>query len=217
MKKVLQNESAIQIFYRPIRQSWNETNLFGVRICAHDTKQIPGFAKGIHVFTNLLFNSRILIKITWIPGLFPGAGEPMAQRSTSGVPWDWENTPCSPESGCPCTSGLPAVATSSWPPRAAVLCRPCPRGRAPLGLAPAASYQPEIFPLRPWNCSWTELSCWGWVPWSDGERFSRPVRIEIIKFLSCGGGDTFRPLLKSLMKLQNQTLPILIRYLLQNH
>jgi hypothetical protein len=37
-----------------IHQSRNETNLFGVRIRAHDTKQIPGFAKGIHVFTNLL-------------------------------------------------------------------------------------------------------------------------------------------------------------------
>ena len=36
-----------------IRQSRNETNLFGVRICDYDTKPI-------HVFTNLLYDSRIL-------------------------------------------------------------------------------------------------------------------------------------------------------------
>ncbi len=210
-------ESGFANLWSRIRQPWNETYLFGVRIPAHDTKQIPGFAKGIHVFTNLLYDSRILIKITWIPGLFPGAGESTAQHSTSGVPWDWEKLRCSPESGIPWTSGLPAVATSSWLPRAAVLWRSCPRGQAPLGLTPAASYQPEICHHSPWNCSWIELSCWGWVPWSDGEIFSRPVRIEIIKILSCGGGDTFRPLLKLLIKLQNLTLPILIRYLLQNH
>ncbi len=42
------------------RQSRNETNLFGVRIRDYDTKQIHGFAKRIHVFTNLLYESRIL-------------------------------------------------------------------------------------------------------------------------------------------------------------
>ena len=36
-----------------IRQSQNETNLFGVRICDYDTKRI-------HIFTNLLYESRIL-------------------------------------------------------------------------------------------------------------------------------------------------------------
>jgi hypothetical protein len=37
-----------------------ETNLFGVRIRDYDTKRIHGFAKQIHVFTNLLYDSRIL-------------------------------------------------------------------------------------------------------------------------------------------------------------
>ncbi len=37
-----------------------ETNLFGVRICDNYTKWIHGFAKRIHVFTNLLYDSRIL-------------------------------------------------------------------------------------------------------------------------------------------------------------
>jgi hypothetical protein len=64
-KTGLRNESAIRIlkvwiresgFASPqawIRQSRYETNLFGVRIRDHDTKQI-------HVFTNLLYDSRIL-------------------------------------------------------------------------------------------------------------------------------------------------------------
>ena len=43
-----------------ICQSRNETNLFGVRIRDYDTKRIHGFAKQIHVFTNLLYESRIL-------------------------------------------------------------------------------------------------------------------------------------------------------------
>ncbi len=37
-----------------------ESNLFEVRICTHDTVRIHGFAKRIHVFTNLLYDSRIL-------------------------------------------------------------------------------------------------------------------------------------------------------------
>ncbi len=36
------------------------SNIFGVRICDHNTIWIHGFAKWIHVFTNLLYNSRIL-------------------------------------------------------------------------------------------------------------------------------------------------------------
>jgi hypothetical protein len=40
-----------------IRQSRNETNLFGVRIRDYNTKRI-------HVFTNLLYESRILKKNT---------------------------------------------------------------------------------------------------------------------------------------------------------
>ncbi len=38
----------------------HKLKLFGVRICDHKTKQIHGFAKRIHVFTNLLYDSRIL-------------------------------------------------------------------------------------------------------------------------------------------------------------
>jgi hypothetical protein len=38
----------------------HESNLFGVRICDHETIQIHGFAKRIHVFMNLLYDSRIL-------------------------------------------------------------------------------------------------------------------------------------------------------------
>jgi hypothetical protein len=48
-----------------IRQSRYETNLFGVRIHDHDTKRIHGFAKRIHVFTNLLYDSRILMFNTY--------------------------------------------------------------------------------------------------------------------------------------------------------
>jgi hypothetical protein len=36
------------------------SNIFGVRICDHNMIWIHGFAKWIHVFTNLLYNSRIL-------------------------------------------------------------------------------------------------------------------------------------------------------------
>jgi hypothetical protein len=36
------------------------SNLFGVRIRDHDTIRIHGFAKRIHVFTILLYNSLIL-------------------------------------------------------------------------------------------------------------------------------------------------------------
>ncbi len=38
----------------------HESNLFEVRIHYHDTKRIHGFAKRTHIFTNLLYNSRIL-------------------------------------------------------------------------------------------------------------------------------------------------------------
>jgi hypothetical protein len=74
-KTGLKNKSTIQIlkvwirksgFASPpawIRQSWYKTNLFWVRIHDHDTKRIHGFAKWIHVFTNLLYDSRILTKI----------------------------------------------------------------------------------------------------------------------------------------------------------
>ena len=49
-----------------ICQSRNETNLSGVRIHDYDTKQIHGFAKPIHVLTNLFYNSCILIiKTFW--------------------------------------------------------------------------------------------------------------------------------------------------------
>jgi hypothetical protein len=66
------NESTIWIFKNRTHESgfanlWSqdlwlryETNLFGVRIRDYDTKQIHGFAKRIHVFTNLLYDSRIL-------------------------------------------------------------------------------------------------------------------------------------------------------------
>ena len=40
----------------------HESNLFEVRICGHNTVQIHGFAKRIHVFMNLLYDSRILAK-----------------------------------------------------------------------------------------------------------------------------------------------------------
>ncbi len=39
----------------------HKSNLFGVRIRSHDTVRIHGFAKRIHVFMNLLYDSRILI------------------------------------------------------------------------------------------------------------------------------------------------------------
>jgi hypothetical protein len=42
----------------------HETNLFGVRIRDYDTKRIHGFAKRILVFTNLLYDSRILRNFT---------------------------------------------------------------------------------------------------------------------------------------------------------
>ncbi len=38
------------------------SNLLGLRIRDHNTIQIHGFAKPIHVFTNLLYDSRILSK-----------------------------------------------------------------------------------------------------------------------------------------------------------
>ncbi len=38
----------------------HRSNLFGVRICDHDTIQTHGFMKKIHVFTNLLYDSRTL-------------------------------------------------------------------------------------------------------------------------------------------------------------
>jgi hypothetical protein len=53
-------ESGFPNLWSWIRQSRNETNLFGVRIRDYNTKQIHGFAKRIHVFTNLLYDSRIL-------------------------------------------------------------------------------------------------------------------------------------------------------------
>ncbi len=48
-----------------IRFVRHKTNLFEVRICSHDTVRIHGFAKRIHVFTNLLYNSRILNQNTY--------------------------------------------------------------------------------------------------------------------------------------------------------
>ena len=77
MKISLQNESTKRIFWKHegfvthdtkrirIRQSRNETNLFGVRIRDYNTKRIHGFAKRIHVFTNLLYESRILSASMW--------------------------------------------------------------------------------------------------------------------------------------------------------
>jgi hypothetical protein len=44
------------------------SNLFGVRICDHDTIRIHGFAKRIHVFNILLYDFRILISYTLIGG-----------------------------------------------------------------------------------------------------------------------------------------------------
>jgi hypothetical protein len=41
------------------------SNLFGVRICDHDTIRIHGFAKRIHVFNILLYDFRILISNTF--------------------------------------------------------------------------------------------------------------------------------------------------------
>jgi hypothetical protein len=43
-----------------IRFVRHETNLFEVRIRIHNTVRIHGFAKRIHVLTNLLYDSRIL-------------------------------------------------------------------------------------------------------------------------------------------------------------
>jgi hypothetical protein len=54
-----------------IRRSRNETNLFGVRICDYDTKRIHGFAKQIHVFMNLLYDSCILTLRTSIANAQP--------------------------------------------------------------------------------------------------------------------------------------------------
>ncbi len=54
------HESGFANLWSRICQSRNETNLFGVRIRDYDTKRIHGFAKRIHVFTNLLYDSRIL-------------------------------------------------------------------------------------------------------------------------------------------------------------
>ena len=47
------HESGFAKLWSWIRQSWNQTNLFGVRICDYNTKRI-------HVFTNLLYDFRIL-------------------------------------------------------------------------------------------------------------------------------------------------------------
>jgi hypothetical protein len=55
-------ESRFANLWSMICQSQNETNLFGVRIHDHDTKQI-------HVFTNILYNSCILIKYTMCKSL----------------------------------------------------------------------------------------------------------------------------------------------------
>jgi hypothetical protein len=46
-----------------------ESNLFGVRICGHDTVRIHGFAKWIHVFMNLLYDSCILMFLTFLTWL----------------------------------------------------------------------------------------------------------------------------------------------------
>ena len=51
-----------QIHNTGIWKLWSriKTNLLEVRIRSHDTVRIHGFAKQIHVFTNLLYESRIL-------------------------------------------------------------------------------------------------------------------------------------------------------------
>ncbi len=54
-----------------IRQSRNETNLLKSGFVIHNTVRIHGFAKRIHVFTNLLYESRnlsfdVLIKVIYL-------------------------------------------------------------------------------------------------------------------------------------------------------
>jgi hypothetical protein len=53
-------ESGFANLWSRICQSRNEANLFGVRIRDYNTKWMHGFAKRIHVFTNLLYDFRIL-------------------------------------------------------------------------------------------------------------------------------------------------------------
>jgi hypothetical protein len=92
-----------------IRQSRNKTNLFGVRIRDYDTKRIHGFAKRIHVFTNLLYKSRILsfssqppVKGSSQPPVHP-VNQPRSQPDRSGFP--------------PINAGPPAVEPRSQPVR----------------------------------------------------------------------------------------------------
>ncbi len=57
-----------------------ESKLFGVRICGHDTVRIHGFVKRIHVFTNLLYDSRILIKqVMWGQMISPPRSPKMSE------------------------------------------------------------------------------------------------------------------------------------------
>ena len=49
------------VMIRWIRFIRHKSNLFGVSIRDYETKWIHGFAKQIHVFTNLLYDYRILI------------------------------------------------------------------------------------------------------------------------------------------------------------
>jgi hypothetical protein len=74
LKISLWNESTKRIFWKHegfvihdtkrirICQSRNETNLLKSGFVIHDTVRIHGFAKRIHVFTNLLYESRNLKK-----------------------------------------------------------------------------------------------------------------------------------------------------------
>jgi hypothetical protein len=41
----------------------HKSNLFGVRICDHETIRIHGFAKQIHIFTNLLYTIPASLRI----------------------------------------------------------------------------------------------------------------------------------------------------------
>ncbi len=75
-----------------IRSVGYQSNLFGVRICSHDTVRIHGFAKRIHVFTNLLYDSRILRIYYFISISFGGAREKQDKRvqKKTFLIWDWK-------------------------------------------------------------------------------------------------------------------------------
>jgi hypothetical protein len=60
----------------------HESNLFGFRIRDHDIKRIHGFAKRIHVFTNLLYDSRKSLITLQVPKKPAGKrGRPRKQPS----------------------------------------------------------------------------------------------------------------------------------------